>query len=55
MGPGGFAAVPIPMLDPPRRAASPMVPALKGSGSPNVYQPEFGTGLALILSISEIF
>lgn len=30
----GFAAIPTTMLDPPHSAASPMVPALIGSGSP---------------------
>ena len=32
--PDRFAAIPIAMLDPPLHAASPAVPALRGSGSP---------------------
>lgn len=35
MGPDGFAAIPTAALDPPHSAASPAVPALHGSGSPN--------------------
>ena len=38
--PDGIAANPIAMLDPPRRVASPMVPALHGSGSPSRSLPE---------------
>ena len=34
MGPDGFAVLPITTLDPPHRAASPVIPALIGSGSP---------------------
>lgn len=35
MGPDGFAALPITTLDPPHSAASPVVPAFVGSGSPS--------------------
>ena len=35
MGPDGFAVLPIATLDPPHSAASPVVPALVGSGSPS--------------------
>lgn len=40
MGSCGFAAIPTTMLDPPHSAASPMVPAFIGSGS-----PFFGSGV----------
>ncbi len=38
MGSNGFAVLPIAALDPPHRAASPAVPALDGSGSPDTMQ-----------------
>ena len=40
MGSRGVAAISIATLDPPRRVASPAVPALVGSGSPLRSLPE---------------
>jgi hypothetical protein len=45
---GGLAAIPITALDPPRRAASPAVPALVGSGSPlRSGAPEVGVSVTV--------
>jgi hypothetical protein len=52
--PDGVAAIPTAALDPPRSAASPMVPALHGSGSPTKIITttilEFVSGIGQVLS-----
>ena len=51
----GFAAIPTTMLDPPHGAASPMVPALIGSGSPYLTQALGVSAIGPSVSISAIF
>lgn len=48
--PNGSAAIPTAMLDPTRCSASPMVPALQGSGSPKHYSAAAFTELKVSIS-----
>lgn len=55
LGFSGFAAIPNTMLDPPHGAASPMVPAFIGSGSPYLTQAPGVSAIGPSVSISAIF
>ena len=55
VGFSGFAVIPTTMLDPPHGAASPMVPALIGFGSPYLTQAPGVSAIGPSVSISAIF